>query len=110
MDWQRHTLEPPYQFRLVSLKIVGCRYLILETETCPWNVRAFTNIHKVTKPDRSQEKKKEKKCYDKYNQRELRSYLFLVSKILSTEHFKQDERKSTQIPKHLSTMSPVQHF
>lgn len=98
MDWQGHTLKPPYQFRLVCLKIVSCCYLILETETCPWNVRAFTNIHKVTKPDGSQKKEKRKKCYDKYNQRELQSYLFLVSKILSTEHFKQDERKSTKNP------------
>lgn len=51
MDWQGHTLEPSYQLRLISLKIMGCRYLILETETCPWNMRAFTNIYKVTKPD-----------------------------------------------------------
>lgn len=49
MDWQGHTLESPYQFRLVSLKIMGCCYLILETETCPWNMGTFTNIYKVTK-------------------------------------------------------------
>lgn len=50
MDWQGHTLESPHQFRLISLKIMGCCYLILETETCPWNMRTFTDIYKVTKP------------------------------------------------------------
>lgn len=62
MDWQGHTLEPPYQFRLVSLKIMGCCYLILETETRPWNMRAFTDIYKVTKSD-GRDKKKEKKNF-----------------------------------------------
>lgn len=58
MDWQGHALEPPYQFRLACLKNVGCCYLILETETCPWYVRSFTNIDKVTKPDGNQRRKK----------------------------------------------------
>ena len=99
MDWQGHTLEPPYQFRLVSLQIMGCRYLILETETCPWNMRAFTNIYKVTKPDGSK-----KNPYVKYIRREVQAYLFLflISKFLSTEQMKENphkfQTKSKQIP------------
>lgn len=91
MDWQGHTLESPYQFRLISLKIMGCCYLILETETCPWNKRTFTDIYKVTKPGGN---KKNPSLYAKYIWSKIQGdqVLLLISKFQSTE------RKSTQIP------------
>lgn len=73
MDWQGHTLESPYQFTLVSLKIMGCRYLILKTETCPWNMWTFTNIYKVTKPEGT---KKKTSLYAKYIWSKIQGLIF----------------------------------
>lgn len=99
MNWQGYTLEPPYQVRLVSLKIMGCCYCILETETCPWNMRAFTNIYKVTKPDGS------KNNPTKHPMSNIKLFflnLFLISKFLSSEQMKESphksQTKSKQIP------------